>query len=163
MYYKGFDANLCGWEDYQFEVGRTYTTDIDDNWSWYHYTQYASATLNYFDSGVRICEVEPLGEIKRFRYAADGYGKGYFTTNKIRILRELTRAEIFDTLIDEKCSLFLMLKLKPPFEVLQKYKSAIRGNYCYPVLEFDYLTDDEKRELLPKSRHRYIEIYNRQR
>lgn len=163
MYYKGFNANLCGWEDYQFEVGQTYTMDIDDTWSWYHYTKYVSATLNYFDKGIRVCEVEPLGETRRFHAAADGFGKGYFTTNKIRILRELTRAEIFDALMAERCSLFLVLKLEPPFEVLQEYKSSIRGNYCHSILGSDYLTDDEKRALLPKSWHRYIEIYNRQR
>ena len=163
MFYKGFDANLCGYGGYPFEVGRTYAMDIDDTWSWYHYTKYASATINYFDARMRICEVEPLGDTKRFHEALDGYGKGYFTTNKLRIVRELSRAEIFDTLRMEKCSLFLLLRLNPPFEVLMGYKTAIRGDYCRSVLQMDYLTDDEKKELLPRIWHRYIEIYNRQR
>lgn len=163
MYYKGFDSNLCGYGGYQFAVGHTYAMYIDDTWSWYHYTRYASATINYFEEEMRICEVEPLGDIKRFHDALDGYGKGYFTTNKLRVLRELSREEIFETLLAEKCSLFLILKLNPPFEVLMEYKTAIRGNYCRSVLQLGYLTDDEKRALLPKVWHRYIKIYAKQR
>lgn len=156
MYYKGFNGNLCGFDDYRFEIGRTYTTDIDDNWSWFHYTKYASATINYFQEDMRICEVEPLGEIKTFRDALDGYGKGYFTTNKLRIIRELSRDEIFETLLLERCSLFLIQKLNPPFDVLMYYKSEIRGNKCHSILQADHLTDEEKRTLLPKAWHKYI-------
>ena len=159
MYYKGFDGNLCGYGDYPFEIGRTYATDTDDTWSWYHYTKYASATINYFENGMRICEVEPLGEIKVFRDALDGYGKGYFTTNKIRILRELPREEIFDTLISERCPLFLIQKLNPPFEVLMQYKTHIRGERCRIILQMNYLTDEQKMMLLPKAWHRYIRFF----
>lgn len=156
MYFKGFDADLCGRNDYQFEVGSTYETDDWDTWSWFHYTKYVSATIIYFDSRMRVCEVEPLGDTKYFRDALDGYRKGYFTTNKLRIVRELSRDEIFDRLMQEKCSMFLMLKLEPPFEVLLDNKPRIRGNYCHSVLHREDLTNHEKRQLLPLSWHKYI-------
>jgi hypothetical protein len=163
MYYKGFDANLCGYHDYPFEVGRTYSTDIDDTWSWYHYTRYISATINYFEGDMRICEVEPLGETRRFRDALDGFGKGYFTTNKLRIVRELSRDEVFDILLAEKCPLFLIKKLNPPFEVLMQYKNQIRGDRCHWILSMAHLTDEQKRDLLPKVWHRYIRYFGEER
>ena len=159
MYYKGFDSDLCGYDKFQFRVGRIYINDINDNWSWFHYTDLASATIIYFDKGMRICEVEPLGEVKRFRDPLDGVGKGYFTTSKIHIVRELSREEIFETLIAEKCPFFLITKLDPPYEVLMNYKSEIRGEKCRSILHLGYLSDEQKRILLPKSWHKYIAGY----
>ena len=33
-YYKGFNGEMKGRNDFQFEVGATYTTDTTDNWVW---------------------------------------------------------------------------------------------------------------------------------
>lgn len=156
VYYKGFDADLCGFDKFPFRIGGIYTDDTDFNWSWFHYTKYASATIIYFAKGMRICEVEPLGETMQFRDSLDGIGKGYFTTNKIRIVRELAREEIFETLLAEKCPFLLLCKLDPPFEVLLNYKSGIRGNRCHSILQMDYLSDEQKRTLLPKRWHKHI-------
>lgn len=156
MYYKGFDGKLCGRGEYPFEVGRTYSTDTQDTWSWYHYSKYASATIIYFDANIRICEVEPLGKQVFFHDKLDGFGKGYYTTNKIRIIRELPKEEIYEVLISEKCSLFLLLKLNPPFAALLQYKAKIRGSYCYSILGMRHLTEEQKRLLLPKVWHKHI-------
>ena len=158
MYFKGFDANLCGYNNYPFEVSAVYETEDWDTWSWFHYTKYVSATLNYFESDMRVCEVEPLGKTKFFRDALDGYRKGYYTTNRLHIVRELSREEIFDRLMQEKCPVYLLLKLNPPYEVLLQIKSHIRGSYCHKVLHRKDLSDDEKRQLLPACWHKYISI-----
>lgn len=156
MFYKGFDGELCGRDKYSFEVGRTYSTDTQDTWSWYHYTKHVSATLIYFDANIRICEVEPLGKQVFFKSNLDGFGKGYYTTNEIRIVREMTREEIYEIIIGEKCSLFLFLKLSPPFNVLLQYKAKIRGSYCHSILGMRHLTEEQKKVLLPKVWHKHI-------
>lgn len=156
LYYKSFDENLCGYGGYQFEIGRTYETETKDTWNWYHFAAYASATLIYYKENLRICEVEPLGKKKFFHDHVDGFCKGYYTTNEIRIVRELSRDDLFDVLIAEKCPLHLMLPLKPPYEILLQFKKQLRGTRCYDILRMDYLTPVQKQNLLPKVWHKYI-------
>lgn len=159
MYYKGFDANLRGYGNYSFEVGKTYSTDNDDPWLWYHYARYASATIIHVKKDIRICEIEPLGETRKYSSQLDGFGKGYYTTNKIRIIRELSRDEVFQTLLTEECPFSLIKKLNPPFEVLIQYKKQIRGTRCNCILAMNHLTNEQKMKLLPKVWHRYIHYY----
>jgi len=110
-YYKSFSKSLCGREGFQFKVGGEYQLDHNDTWRWFHYARYASSTLIHTGEGetARICLVEQLGGIAKFKARNDGYNKGfYFTTNKIKIVRELSYEEIMSVLEKEKCPFYLI-------------------------------------------------------
>lgn len=158
-YYKGFNGDLRGRNDYAFRVGDTYSTETDDTWRWFHYAAYASATLNYFGQDLRICIVEPLGKTCFFRSSLDGYNKGYYTTSKLKIIRELSRLEIFQILDAEKCPFQMILKLQPPYSYLCDHKSQIRGDRCSCVIKRSDLSYEERRSLLPKSQIKYLDSY----
>ena len=168
IFYKSFDERLCGRNGYSFMVNQTYTTDDDDTWQWFHYSQYLSSTLIHSShtEKIRICEVEPLGRINKFRCMSDGYNKGfYYTTDKLFIVRELVEDEVLVTVEKEKCPLWMVLKyLRPPYEWLLKHRNKIRGDViCIRLLARDDLSDDELRELLPKTKHKRIEIRSKMR
>ena len=80
-YYKSFSKSLCGREGFQFKVGGEYQLDHNDTWRWFHYARYASSTLIHTGEGetARICLVEPLGEIAKFKARNDGYNKGFYS------------------------------------------------------------------------------------
>lgn len=158
-YYKGFNSDLRGRNDFAFQVGNTYSTDTDDTWSWFHYAAYASATLNYFGPDIRICIVEPLGDTRFFRGSLDGYNKGYYTTNRLRVIRELSRPEIFQILDDERCPFHMILKLLPPYPFLCDHKRQIRGDLCSSIIRRSDLSYEERKSLLPKSRIKYLDSY----
>lgn len=156
-YYKSFSNSLWGRENYQFEVGGEYTLDHDDTWKWFHYAQYASSTLIHHGENerVRICLVEALGGSEKFKAQNDGYNKGYyFTTNKIKILRELSYDEIISILEEEKCPFYMIVKyMEPKFEYLLANKAKIRKNVTllHNVATRRDLTLEEKKAILPKS------------
>jgi hypothetical protein len=155
-YYKSFDDKLQGKNNYQFEVNGIYQIDHSDTWEWFHLAQYVSSTLIYQGRGkkIRICIVEPLGETAKFKAIYDGYNKGYyFTTNKIKICRELSDEEILKKLIDEKCDFRMILEYtKPPFNYFFYNKKKIRGNYiCSTIAKRNDFSLEEKHELLPVS------------
>lgn len=164
MYFKGFDEKLCGHGNFQFEVGKEYDTQTENTWNWFHYTAYIAATLIYFEASIRVCEVEPRGDISCFKDPLDGYGKGYFTTNRIYIKRELSREEMFDILIEEQCPFSLLLNLEPPLKILMQYKSSIKGSAnCLEIIQRDDLTVAERKELLPKKWHKMLDRYEMMR
>lgn len=150
---------MKGRNEFQFEVGGTYSTDTTDTWLWFHYAAYVSATLNYFGSDVRICVVEPLGDTHFFSTAMDGYNKGYYTTNKLTVVRELTRDEIFQLLDAERCPFYMVLKLNPPYSYLFQHKNKIRGERCHSIIRRSDLTYEERKSLLPKSQVRFLDAY----
>ncbi len=156
-YYKGFNNQMQGRNEFQFCTGMVYEKTDDDSWTWFHYTDKVSSTLRYFDENIRICEVLPLGEVYAFKDYFMGNNSSYYTTNKIEILRELSRKEIYDTLEHEKFSFYLLIsKLKPEFEILYKYKNKIRGDYCREIIIRDDLDVSQKKILLPKNWHKFI-------
>lgn len=160
-YYKSFNDKLQGWNNFQFELNGNYQIDHSDNWEWFHFAQYISSTLIHHgkNKNYRICTVEPLGKIKKFRARYDGYNKGfYYTTNKIKIINELTYDEIFDVLIYEKCNFQMIFKYTtPPYSYLLENKKKIRGeHFCSIIAKRTDLTLEEKYELLPKSRYKFI-------
>lgn len=156
-YYKGFNNKLRGYNEFQFKIGEIYENLDDDSWKWFHYTKKISSTLNYFDENIRICEIQPIGEIRKFNTTNLVYKDIYYTTNKIKILRELDKNEIYEILENEKFPFYLLVsKLKPDFNILFKYKKKIRGRYCESVIERRDLSISEKKILLPKIWHKYI-------
>ena len=160
-YYKSFNEELQGKNSYQFEINCIHHVDHTDTWTWFHFAQYVSSTLIYQREAkkIRICMVEPLGNIKKFPARDDGYNRGYyFTTNKIKIYQELTNDEIITKLIAEKCDFrYLLEYTNPSFGYLLSEKKKIRGHYiCSLISKREDLSLDEKYELLPRSQHKYF-------
>ena len=112
--YKGFDKNLCC-RGFQYEVGKTYEMEespiickqgfhfaigfstVEGYYPLIDYcelyndgTIYDRRAVPYF-SGNRYCEIEALGEIDE--EAVPAIPK--LATNKIRIVRELSKEEIY--------------------------------------------------------------------
>jgi len=161
IYYKSFNDLLQGRNNYQFEINKIYQIDHSDTWEWFHFAEYISSTLihNGKNNEYRICVVEPLGKINKFPARYDGYNKGnYFTTNRIKICRELSKEEIFEILIEEKCSFHMLLEYTiPSFEYLFNNKKKIRGDhYCRIIANRKDFTNEEKYKLLPKSQYKRL-------
>ncbi len=160
-YYKAFDSEFMGYGGYQFEIGKTYQTDNIDNWEWFHYAEHISSTLINFSNSknIRVCIVTPLGEICKFKARNDGYEKGYyFTTNKIKILKELSYEQILSLLEEEKCSFEMIVQyMKPSADYLIKNKAKIKKSCIAHIIKRDDLSLDEKIEILPHSVHKHLE------
>lgn len=146
IYYKGLDENLCGLNGYQYEAGKEYSADTYDKFHWLHFAEKVSDAFPY---GSRIVEVEPLTKANRYS-AAD------MNAERVRILRELSGDEIIDRLFEENYPLYLMDKIRPTYEQLLRHKDRIKRRDHRSILHWDWLTADQKRELLPKSWERYI-------
>ena len=87
--YKGFEADMTC-RGFQYEVGKTYEMDgeIEPCRRNFHFCRNMADVLNYYKAeGCRYAKVEALGKI------IDGEGKS--VTNRIRIVKELTKEEVF--------------------------------------------------------------------
>lgn len=158
MFVKAFNADMTGYGGYPFAIGKEYESKTSDSWNWFHYTDKLTTALNFYAKpDVRFCEVEPLGEIRRFTDTMHGR---YYTTNKLCIVREISRKEAFAMLSEEQCPIWRLECLEPPYEVLICYRAQLRGSLCYKVLMHCDLTAEQKESLLPKKYHRYISIFD---
>ncbi len=100
MFIKAFNADLTGHGGFQYDVGKTCETDTDDSWRWFHYAASATQALRQYNApDTRFCEVEPLAASKGFR-ALD---TDYYTTAKLRIVREINRDDMLQMLMAEQC------------------------------------------------------------
>ncbi len=160
MYYKAFDKDLRGYNGFQFEVGKTYTHERRDSWRWFHYSHYLRVTLWYYaNPDSRFCIVEPQGMRQIFHSYVVVRGS-YWTTPKIRIVRELSREEVYEILFKEHTPFWLMNILKPPFEVLQQYGKRIRGNDVDEIIQTrDDFTLEQIKALIPKKHHHRAEVH----
>lgn len=142
-YYKGLDENLCGRNGFQYEIGKEFTAGTDDSWCWLHFAKKVTDAIRY---GTRIVEVEPLTPVCRYGSYAD------MNAEKIRVIRELSRDEIIDRLIEEKSPVYRMVYFEPTYEELLRIRDHIRrGDHMSICCEFDWLTAEQKMSLLPKS------------
>ncbi len=155
MFIKAFTADLTGYGGYQFEIGKTYETDTDDDWRWFHYTASAAQALRQYNSpDTRFCEVEPIASSKRFR-ALD---TDYYTTAKLRIVREISCDDMLQLLMAERCPFYLLKRLDPPFDVLAACVPTRKSfSACADILHKSYLTIEQRKFLLPKKYHKYLE------
>ena len=149
--YKGLDDNLCGMNGFQYEVGKEYTADTDDSWHWLHFAKKVTDAIRY---GARIVEVEPVSAVQRYGSYAD------MNARTIRVVRELSHDEVIAKLIEEKCPIYKMVYFKPTYEELLTNREHIHScdhrSICY---EFDWLTEEQKLTLLPKSWKRKVRIH----
>ena len=85
--YKAFYPDLTCYNNFQYEIGKTYTHEgeIKPCKSGFHFCKSIADCYIYYSKSAdtRICEVEALGEIK-----TDDNIK--YVTNKIRIVAEVT-------------------------------------------------------------------------
>ena len=164
-YYKSFDGNLCGYGGFQFEVGKTYEKPITDRdvWEWFHYAGTVTSTLanNHVDKNTRVCEVIPIGETRYFKNAFSPTKKeGYFTTNRISIVRELSREEIFDLLEKERSKYFYFKEMVPEYKYLLRRKKEIKGfSRVYEIIQRPDLSFEDKKSLIPKTWMHELENY----
>lgn len=154
MYFKACTKDLTGYGGFQFEIGKTYSTDDLDDWRWFHYTKYLAQTLRYYhEPDTRFLEVTPLGNRQHF-VTGD---TNYWTTNLLQIVRELTREEVYERLLAEKCSFYDLCHLHPPYEVLKK---ALPRRLSFTVKQMiaaqPNLTLEQKKDLLPASWHKHL-------
>jgi len=87
--YKGFENDMTC-RGFQYEVGQTYEQDRDIGLckSGFHFCRNVADVLNYYNGhDCRYAVVEALGEV------IDGEDKS--VTDRLRIVRELTREEVF--------------------------------------------------------------------
>jgi len=156
MFIKAFNADLTGYGGFQFEVGQTYETDTDDNWRWFHYTASAAQALRQYNSpDTRFCEVESMAPSKRFR----AHNTDYYTTAKLRIVREISRDDVLQMLMAERCPFYLLTRLDPPYDVLASCVPARKSfTACADILNKSYLTIEQRKSLLPKKYHKYLEV-----
>jgi asparagine N-glycosylation enzyme membrane subunit Stt3 len=163
-YYKSFNENLQGKNNYQYEIDGIYEVTHNDTWEWLYYSQYASSTLIHHSDAkrIRICFVEPLGKIAKFKTYLNYYNKGFeYSTTKIKIISELSEDEILNTLVEEKLNFQYIIKfLNPSFSYLLGNKNKIRGDFiCSRIAKRNDLTQEEKRKLLPVSKYNYYKKY----
>jgi len=150
LYYKGLDENLQGRNGFQYAVGKEFTADTDDSWHWLHFAKKMTDAIRY---GKRIVEIEPVTQIQRYGSYAD------MNARTIRIVREVPHEEIIAKLIEEKCPIYKMVYLEPTYEELVRYQDHIKRCDHYSILnEFNWLTDEQKLSLLPKSWARYVHM-----
>ena len=148
-YYKGLDENLCARNGYPYEIGEEFTAETDDSWHWLHFARKVTDAIRY---GSRIVEIEPVTAVQRYGSYAD------MNARTIRIVRELSREEVMAKLIEEKCPVYKMVYFQPTYEELLRYKEHIRRCDHYSICyEFDWLTPEQKKILLPRSWHLRID------
>lgn len=161
IFYKAVDENLCGRNGFQYKVGGIYTPvkeNLDDDWLWLYFSDKISTTTQYGGAHPRIFEVNPLGKVKTWNIKGNvvmprGTDIGYhYCTNKLEIIRELPKEEVFEILSEENCPPWYALMLNPPFEMLKKWKNMRKGRteFQLHVLKREDLTIEEKEQLLSK-------------
>lgn len=142
LYYKGLNDNLCGKNNFQYAIGEIFTAGTDDPWHWLYFTKKVTRAIPY---GKRIVEVMPITAVRCFG------GRDDRNARTIRIVRELFREEILEKLIQEKCPFYKMVYIEPTYEELLRYRDYIKPCDHYSICcEFDWLTEDQKMEFLPK-------------
>lgn len=150
LYYKGLDKNLCARNNFQYEVGKEFTADTDKPWHWLYFAKKVTDAISY---GNRVVEVEPVTKAQWYGSYSDMNAK------TIRIVRELPRAEIVAKLVEEKCPFYKMVYIEPTYEELVRYKDHIhRCDHWSICHEFEWLTDEQKLSLLPKSWARRVQV-----
>lgn len=154
MYFKACKKDLTGYGGFQFKPDRVYETDDPDDWRWFHYTKSLKQTLRYYhEPDTRFLEVKPLGHRRHF-VTGDS---NYWTTDRLEIVREISREEVFTLLLEENCSFYDLCQLDPPYDIMKKVlpKRLSDGTKQWISMRND-LTVEQKKDLLPASWHKHL-------
>ena len=141
-YYKAFRGDLTGWNNYQFESGKTFT----DEEGLYYADTISKCLITYHEPDTRIFEVvidQPC--YKRI----DIDGSVAYQAKSITLTRELSRAEIADILIQERCPLERAVLLGLDFETLKRFPCQKLDSSQRHIIQIaKTLSHQEKAELL---------------
>ena len=145
--YKGFEPNMTC-QGFQYGVGQTYEHDgnIGLCESGFHFCRKMADVLNYYNgSDCRYAVVEALGKV------INGGNKS--VTDRIRIVRELTKAEVFDAMYAQNG-----LELKdlsfPADEIIKARKSGKLDDLLPSGTEFPVQFANGERNVLVVCRDR---------
>ena len=132
--YKAFDENLINRYGTKLELEKEYTIDgeIKFGSNGFHFCTYLEDTLRYVDgTNAVIAIVESLGDLQKYDDEYNGY-YDMFVTNKIKIIKVLTKEDIFN----------YMFKL-PKFRLIRLISSYFQFNEeDLQMLEMLYLNND---------------------
>ena len=143
-YYKAFNHDLTGWNDYQFAPGETFT----DEEGLYYADTISKCLATYNDPDSRVFEVQIDGPCYK---RIDFDGSVAYQAKSITLLRELSKAEIADILIAENCSLERAVLFGLDFETLCRFKrQKLTSDQQYAIQQSRYLTTEEKIQLLKR-------------
>ena len=140
--YKGFNKDMTCW-GFQYEVGQTYEMEgyIEPYKHGFHFCRNAADVLNYYGrKGCRYAEVEALGDVINKEELS--------VTNKLRITRKLTLAEIMDIMYTQEGLDFKDTPF-PADEILQARGDGTLGEMLPSGTEFPVtFTNGEKNVLV---------------
>lgn len=104
--YKCFNEDLTNRYGINFEIGKIYSTKGEIKFgnvgNGFHFCKNIEDTFRYFDifaQNVTVCIVRGFGNIVEYEDEYNGYYNMYVSEN-IEILRELTREEIIQTMLN---------------------------------------------------------------
>ena len=154
MYFKACTKDLTGYGGFQFEPGRVYETNDSDNWRWFHYTKtLKNALLYYHEPDTRFLEVSPLGHRRHF-VTGDS---NYWTTDRLQIVREIDREEVYSQLLAENCSFYDLCQLDPPYAIMKiVLPKRLSDSMKQRIATRPDLTVEQKKDLLPACWHKHL-------
>lgn len=84
-YFKGLTSGFQGLNDFQYEVGKTYTIDDADDWHWLYFTERIETAVRY---GPIVVEIEPKSKV------LTNFGLNDLRAQSIHIVRTVPRDEV---------------------------------------------------------------------
>ena len=154
MFFKACTKDLTGYGGFQYELGKVYETDDIDKWCWFHYTKALKHSLQFYhEPDTRFLEVRPLGNRRHF---FTDYSN-YWTTDRLEIVRELGREEVYALLLAEGCHYYYFYQLNPPYEIMKQIRpKRLSEGLKRQIAMRNDLTIEQKKDLLPVSWHKNL-------
>ena len=150
--YKGFNADMTC-RGFQYEPGKVYEMygEIAPCMRGFHFCQKMADVFDYYcEKGCRYAEVEAIGEI---------LNKGNKSvTDRLHIVRELTREEIFDVMYAQEKPGFESIAF-PADEIIQARETGALGEMLPSGTEFPVRFASGERNVLVAcrdTRHTYL-------
>ena len=146
--YKGFNPDMAC-RDFRYEAGKTYTMEgrIEPCERGFHFCRKMADVFDYYGkNGCRYAEVEAFGKV------IDSNDKS--VTDRIRIVRELTRAEVLEIMytregLDFKDSPF------PTDKIIRARETGTLGDMLPSGTEFPVRLSNGERNILVVGRDNF--------
>ncbi len=169
-FYKTMDCNLQGNDGFQYSAPGIFEPDYCNKYNdknWLYCSDCFSSTVTYgnmndVDDEIhglihpRVCVVKPIGCTLR---KSVGKNRNFYRTDRLEVIRELTREEIFALMEKENTPILERLNFDDlPYEMLYSMRRVRTHSYSYRryVLLRKDLSAEQKRSLLPKYLHHLI-------